>query len=84
MPGQAQRGERDTALALLEAVLSDPGDAPDTPFVIASAERRKGELLDRTTGAVIIARSDAALREQGVQNPAAFVRLFAPGFGEHG
>ena len=79
-----QRGERDTALALLEAVLSDPGDAPDTPFVIASAERRKGELLDRTTGAVMIARSDAALREQGVQNPAAFVRLFAPGFGEHG
>jgi len=77
----SRRGERDTALALLEAVLSDPGDAPDAVFVTACAERRKGELLEPPSGAPLILRSEAALRGQGVQNPSAFVRLFAPGFG---
>ena len=76
-----QRGERDTALTLLEAALSDPGDAPDAAFVTACAERRKGELLEPEAGAPLIERSDAALRAQGVLNPSAFVRLFAPGIG---
>ncbi|HMI93079.1 MAG TPA: hypothetical protein VK509_17030, partial [Polyangiales bacterium] len=82
----ARRGERDTALTLLEAVLSDPGDAADAVFVTACAERRKGELLESLesadgAGEPLIARADAALRGQGVLNPGAFVRLFAPGFG---
>jgi hypothetical protein len=77
----ARRGERDTALALLEAVLSDPGDAADAVLVIACAERRKAELLEPPAGASLLLRSEAALRGQGVHDPSAFVRLFAPAFG---
>ena len=78
---ELRRGERDTALSLLEAVLSDPGDAPDAPFLIACAERRKGELVGGELGDALVTRSELALRAQGVHNPAAFVRLFAPAFG---
>ncbi|MDD9938417.1 MAG: protein kinase, partial [Myxococcales bacterium] len=40
-----RRGDRDTALALCEAVLADPSEHPDEVFTVAAAQRQKGELL---------------------------------------
>jgi hypothetical protein len=78
----ARRGDPDTALAMLETVLSDRGDQPDLAFSMAAAERRKGELHGGEGGRMLIAKADANLRQQGVENPSAFVRLLAPGFAD--
>jgi serine/threonine protein kinase len=72
------RGDVDSALTLIEAVLGDHGDAPDAVLVRAAAERRKGELLRGEAGILTVARSDTRLREHGVHDPRAFVRLFVP------
>jgi serine/threonine protein kinase len=73
-------GDRDTALALLEAVISDPSDQPDGVFVVAAAQRRKGEMIGGEEGRMLAARADATLREQSAEYPRAFLRLLAPGF----
>ncbi|MFI5309128.1 MAG: hypothetical protein ACHQ53_17360, partial [Polyangiales bacterium] len=76
----ARRGDLDTAQAVLSLVLADRGDQPDVAFTVAAAERRLGALQGGEPGRMLVARADAALRAQGVENPEAFIRLFAPGF----
>jgi hypothetical protein len=75
-----RRGDGDTALAMLETVLADRGDQPDQVFTMAAAEHRKGWLEGTADGRARMAKSEATLREHGVENPGAFMRLFAPGF----
>jgi serine/threonine protein kinase len=74
----SMRGDVDAALTAIERVLGEQNDAPDGLLVRAAAERRKGELLRGEAGILTVARSDARLREQGVHDPRAFVRLFVP------
>ena len=74
----ALRGDIDAALVSIEALTGASGDAPDAVLLRAAAERRKGELLRGEAGLLTVARSDARLREQGVRDPRAFVRLFVP------
>jgi hypothetical protein len=71
----SRRGDANTALALLDAVLTDPVEAPDRAIVRAAAELRKGELVGGDVGRELIARAEAVLREQGAANPRWFARL---------
>jgi hypothetical protein len=75
-----RRGDADTALAMLETLLADHGDQPDLVFTMAAAEHRKGWLEGTAEGRARMAKSEATLREHGIENPGAFMRLFAPGF----
>jgi serine/threonine protein kinase len=71
----AQRGDLDTALALLEAVLSDPIDEPTLPFTMAAARWVKGKLIGGEQGRWLVGSAVNVLREHGIAEVDAF---FAP------
>ncbi len=73
-----QRGDRKQAVALLDAVLASK-DAEAQPLVVASAIRRRAELV-ADHAAEWLARGDGLMRERGVARPGRITHLFAPGF----
>jgi hypothetical protein len=68
----AQRGDRDTSLALLEAVAADPLDEPTVPFTMAAASWAKAKLIGAEEGRMLASAASNVLREHGVSDPAAF------------
>jgi len=68
----AQRGDRDTALALLEAIAADPLDEPTMPFTLAAAIWAKAKLIGAETGRLLASSASNVLREHGVSDPAVF------------
>jgi hypothetical protein len=76
----ARRGDPDTALALLQAVLADPSEAPDAVVTTACAGICKGTLVGGDEGRALCAQGETALREAGVTRPDRYCRLYAPGF----
>ncbi len=76
----ARRGDADTALTMLSAVLADRGEHPDAALTVAAAGRRMGELQGGGEGRLRIENADDTLRAHGIEDPEAFFRLLAPGF----
>ncbi len=73
------RGRPEEALRHLEAAIQG-FDASDMALHAACARRRKGQLLGGARGQEVIAAADAVMRGQGIQNPARWTALHAPGF----
>ena len=46
----------------------------------ATARRRRGEIMGGAAGHALVAASDAAMAERGVQAPDRFADMYAPGF----
>jgi hypothetical protein len=67
-------------MTMLQAVLSDPGDAPDAALTIACARLYRGVLVPGEEGKAERAAAEGALSALGVANPRRFCRLYAPGF----
>jgi hypothetical protein len=57
-------------------------DAADMALYAACARRRKGQLLGGDEGRNLIEAADATMNEQGIQRPARWAALYAPGFGD--
>jgi eukaryotic-like serine/threonine-protein kinase len=57
-------------------------DAADMALYAACARRRKGQLLGGEEGQRLIEAAEAAMREQGITNPARWTALYAPGFSD--
>lgn len=68
----AQRGDLDTALALLEAVAADPLDEPTLPFTLAAASWAKAKLMGGEEGLRLASSAAGVLREHGVSEPSVF------------
>jgi len=73
------RGDRTTALEKTGAA-ADGFVAHWSPFYLAIARRRKGELLGGDEGQALIAAADAWLTGEGIVNPARLVAAFVPEF----
>ncbi len=72
------RADRGEAIRLLAA--AEPAfERVDMGMMVAAARRLRGTLLGGETGAELVARSDAWMREQGVVAPARFCRMYLPG-----
>jgi hypothetical protein len=70
--------DRDAALSELRTALSQL-DALDMRLYAAAARRACGILSGGDSGAEQIRQAEAFMREQGVENPAFFARVFVPG-----
>lgn len=75
----ALRGDKPNALALLEKAAAEL-DAADMAMMAAAARRRIGELAGGSSGQALIDASEAAMRAEGVRNPARLAAVFASGF----
>ena len=73
-----QRGQRDAAIDLLGEAVSQL-DLQDMRLYAASARRRRAQLVGGRDGDAAVAQADHWFQGQGVRNPAAMARLFAPG-----
>ena len=49
---------------------------------VAVTKRRRGELIGGDEGRELVDAGNAWLAGQGIQNPTAWARMYAPGFGE--
>ena len=76
----ARRNDADTAMALLQAIVSDPSEAPDAGLTTACAQLYRGVLVPGDAGKLQRFEAEEALRAAGVANPRRFCRLYAPGF----
>ncbi|MET0406003.1 MAG: protein kinase [Cystobacter sp.] len=74
------RGQRARALVELEEALSGL-DLSGERMLVACVRRRKGELLGGAEGQALIEASEAAMRAEGIQEPARWTEVYAPGFG---
>ena len=73
------RGDTRNAMALLETTAAE-FDAADMTMMAAVARRRLGELKGGADGRALIDESEAAMRAEGVRNPARLTLMFANGF----
>lgn len=74
----AATGQTTDATRLLErAIAVSPQSAP---LFLPAARRQLGKLIGGTTGDELIADADRQMREEGVQAPARFTQMLAPGF----
>jgi hypothetical protein len=69
-------GDRDGAIAVLRAPVSR---GAEFPFAREMLDRALGALIGGDEGAAMIANADAALRSNGVVNPARFAAAFTSG-----
>ncbi|HEX7480872.1 MAG TPA: hypothetical protein VF331_23925, partial [Polyangiales bacterium] len=76
----ALRQERVRALELLDDVIGS-AEAQAQPLLVASALRRRGELMGGRHDP-LTTRADDLMRERGVLHPERMARIFSPGFGE--
>jgi eukaryotic-like serine/threonine-protein kinase len=76
-----RRGQRDAALAAVEAALAYFGEA-SLPLESAYARRRKGQIVGGNSGRALVAEAEAAMKALGVVNPAPWVRSQAAGYPE--
>ena len=72
-------GEPAAALGHLEAAERKFADAEMAAYV-AVTKRRRGALIGGDEGRELIAEADAWLTGQGIVNPVAWSRMYAPGF----
>jgi hypothetical protein len=72
------RGERDAAIAALRRVPA-PLEAIEWKHYAASSGHLLGRLVGGDEGRELVARAEAALRAEGVKNPARLATLHAPG-----
>ena len=75
----AVRGRHSDAVTLLEGLVPAL-DLQDMKLYAAAARRRLGELRGGQTGSEAIRQADDVFARQGVRDPEAMTRLFAPGF----
>jgi hypothetical protein len=75
----AVRGEPEAALERLTATI-DRGAERELGLIIPSAALARGRLIGGDRGAALTRDAEAALSSQGVADPAAFSRVFLPGF----
>lgn len=74
-----QRHDPASAVRLLEAAA--PGlDTSGMSMIAAAARRRLGELAGGETGHALVERADAAMRAEGVADPARLTNVFVNGF----
>ena len=50
---------------------------------LAVTRRRRGALIGGDEGRRLVAEADGWLRNQGIRNPVAWARMYAPGFEDH-
>ncbi|WP_437502697.1 ATP-binding protein [Sorangium sp. So ce1099] len=74
------RGERDAAIAQLEAAAAG-FDAADMPLYAAAARRQAGELLGGEKGLQRLLVADAVMARERIKSPARWAAMLAPGFG---
>jgi hypothetical protein len=74
------RGETRNAISLLEKAVTD-FNSVDMAIMAAAARRRLGELTGGEGGQALIEASEAAMRAEGVRDPARITAMFANGFG---
>lgn len=73
------RGNHGEACRLLESAVRHPHALfPGYPAVL---KRRRGELLGGDAGRRLVVEADEELKRAGIRNPAAWMRMYAPGFG---
>lgn len=73
------RGDDRAALALLESAAAGY-EAAGMPLLAACARRRRGELIGGDAGGTEMANADRVFESRGVQHPARWIRMYAPGF----
>jgi hypothetical protein len=72
-------GDTEAALRHLEAAEAKFTEAEMGAYRTVT-RRRRGELIGGDEGRALIAECDALLEGQGIQNPVAWARMYAPGF----
>jgi serine/threonine protein kinase len=74
----AARGDPAIAVSLLDSAEKE-FEAVDMLMHAAAARRRRGELIGGSEGQTLVETAERAMRDQKIQNPAAFAAMLAPG-----